>query len=238
MPSGWTCPYCNQIATITNANISRSEHDFNNNNKDEKLLRLQTFVIVCPNLECKEYSIQAALYKTKVQYSGAGQPFSAIDGPSLINWQLRPKSTAKVFPNYIPGPVRQDYEEACMVLNDSPKASATLSRRCLQGIIRDFWKISKNRLVDEIYDLKDKVDANTWAAIDAIRSIGNIGAHMEKDINLIIDVDPGEAELLIRLIETLFSDWYINRHNRDLQMQQIVAIAKAKADQKLGTVQP
>ena len=31
-----------------------------------------------------------------------------------------------------------------------------------------------------------------WQAIDAVRSIGNIGAHMEKDINLIVDVDPEE----------------------------------------------
>ncbi|MCB1884663.1 MAG: DUF4145 domain-containing protein [Geminicoccaceae bacterium] len=28
----------------------------------------------------------------------------------------------------------------------SPKASATLSRRCLQSMIRDFWTISKDTL--------------------------------------------------------------------------------------------
>ena len=28
-----------------------------------------------------------------------------------------------------------DYEEACAIVNLSPKASATLSRRCLQGMI-------------------------------------------------------------------------------------------------------
>jgi len=39
------------------------------------------------------------------------------------------------------------------------------------------------------------VDPLTWEAIDAVRKLGNIGAHMEKDINVIVDVDPEEAEL-------------------------------------------
>ena len=68
----------------------------------------------------------------------------------------------------------------------SPKASATLARRALQGMIRDYWKVSKGRLIDEIDAIKEKVDPITWKAIDAIRRIGNIGAHMEKDINVII----------------------------------------------------
>jgi hypothetical protein len=41
-------------------------------------------------------------------------------------------------------------------------------------------------------------------AIDIVRNIGNIGAHMEADINVIVDVDPDEAQTLIELIETLF----------------------------------
>jgi hypothetical protein len=36
---------------------------------------------------------------------------------------------------------------------------------------------------------------------------------MEADINVIVDVDPEEATLLISLIETLLTDWYIARHN-------------------------
>jgi len=62
----------------------------------------------------------------------------------------------------------------------------------LLGIIRNFWGISKSRLIDEINELKGRVDSTMWQAIDAVRSIGNIGAHMEKDINLIVDVDPEE----------------------------------------------
>jgi hypothetical protein len=67
-----------------------------------------------------------------------------------------------------------------------------------------------------------------WQAIDAIRTVGNIGAHMEKDIGVIIDVDPNEAGLLIRLIEVLLEEWYIRRHEREQHMKQIIEIAQAK----------
>jgi hypothetical protein len=135
---------------------------------------------------------------------------------------------AVVFPSYVPTPILDDYEEACKIRDLSPKASATLSRRCLQGIIRDFWGISKSRLVDEIEGIRDKVDVDTWAAIDAVRKIGNIGAHMERDINVIVDVEPEEAELLIGLIEMLVKDWYIARHKRQEHLRAITEAAQSK----------
>ncbi len=102
----------------------------------------------------------------------------------------------------------------------------------MQGIIRDFWEIKKDKLIQEIIELKGKVDSETWEAIDAVRSIGNIGAHMEKDINLIIDVDAKEASLLIGLIEILFRDWYISRHERQQHLKNIVKIADLKKQSK------
>jgi Domain of unknown function (DUF4145) len=227
MAKTWVCPFCNQIATITDSNISNNRHEFNNSNREGTVLWLDTYVTVCPNGECREYIIEATLYKTQ-----RVQGYREQAEPPLMRWQLRPKSKAIPLPSYIPSPLVTDYEEACLILNDSPKASATLSRRCLQGIIRDFWGITKDRLIDEIRELKSKVDSSTWSAIDAVRSIGNIGAHMEKDISLIVDVDPGEAEVLIQLLETLFKDWYVNRHEREVQMQKVIAIAQLKAEKK------
>lgn len=217
----WTCPYCQQVATITDHNVSVNTHAFNQENKDG-MLGLRTSVIVCPNSKCREYTIEAKLFKAKYtpNFSLVGQP--------LLARRLKPESAAKPFPAYIPAPVRQDYEEACLIAALSPKASATLSRRCLQGVIRDFWGIKKARLIEEINELQEKIDATTWQAIDAVRSIGNIGAHMEKDINLIVDVDPGEADLLIGLIEVLLQEWYIRRHEREEHMQKVIAAAKAK----------
>jgi hypothetical protein len=204
----WTCPYCRQVATITpDNNVNAQEHFFHNNNKSGGIVGLRTYVTVCPNSKCREFTMTAALYKT------VHGP--TIDGKAILFWNLKPQSSAKPFPDYIPAPIRHDYEEACLICNLSPKASASLARRCLQGIIRDFWGIAKARLIDEINALEGKIDATTWKAIDAVRSIGNIGAHMEKDINLIVDVDPGEADVLLRLIEVLLEEWYIRRHERE-----------------------
>jgi hypothetical protein len=99
-------------------------------------------------------------------------------------------------------------------------------------MIRDFWKISRPKLVNEIKELEGKVDPATWQAIDGVRSVGNIGAHMETDINLIVDVDPEEANTLIGLIEFLLKDWYITRHDREEHMQKVIDLAKSKADAK------
>lgn len=141
---------------------------------------------------------------------------------------IQPKSLAKQFPEYVPKAVRNDYEEACAIVNLSPKASATLSRRCLQGMIRDFFQISKKNLYDEIDAIKPNIPAEQWAVLDGLRRIGNIGAHMEKDINLIIDIEPDEAQKLIKLIELLIQQWYIERHNQQQLYADIIGIDNSK----------
>lgn len=71
-----------------------------------------------------------------------------------------------------------------------------------------------------------------WNAIDGIRSIGNIGAHMEKDIDLIIDVDLEEAETLLTLIEMLIDNWYIRRHEEEKLLTKIAQTAADKQAQR------
>lgn len=223
MTEAWDCPFCNRAATVGRDNISSNFFTFDDGNKDG-LLGVSVSTITCPNAACREYTISAALHRTKSKPGGGYQ----VLGAALMAWKLRPQSDARPFPDYIPAPILADYTEACLIRDLSPKASATLSRRCLQGMIRDFWAISSNRLIDEVNALKDKVDPATWAAIDAVRSIGNIGAHMEKDINLVIDVEPGEAQMLIGLIEILLRDWYVARHQRAERLASIVALAQGK----------
>jgi hypothetical protein len=100
----------------------------------------------------------------------------------------------------------------------------------LQGIIRDFWrgKIKPGRLAKEIEQLEDKVDDETWQAIDGVRSVGNIGAHMEEDINVIVDVEPHEAQLLVELIEILLRDWYVAREQKRLHLEAIRKLSAEK----------
>ena len=87
-------------------------------------------------------------------------------------------------------------------------------------------------LVNEIKEIEGKVDSLTWDAIEAVRKVGNIGAHMEKDINLIVDVEPQEAALLIGLIETLIKDWYVAKEDRKRHLFEIAKLAETKKPKK------
>ncbi|AAP81889.1 DNA binding protein [Streptococcus phage SM1] len=179
---------------------------------------------------CDKITIQTMncpnCHKVSIDIVGVGSQF-----PNRI-MHFNPISLAKVYPDYIPQAIRSDYEEAHAILNLSPKASATLSRRCLQGMIRDFWGISKARLVDEIDALKDLVDPSTKKVLDALRKLGNIGAHPEKDINLIVDIESHEAQKLLKFIELLMQKWYIERHDNEQLLQDILDLDKDKQDQR------
>ncbi|WP_445766511.1 DUF4145 domain-containing protein [Rheinheimera sp.] len=218
----WHCPYCDKGATITSSNFSGKLHVIDKCSKDEQIA-IHTAVITCPNSDCKEYAIDAKLFLWRY-IDGDWR----LEGEPLMEWALKPNSHAKQFPEYVPKAILSDYEEACLIRDLSPKASATLSRRCLQGMIRDFFDVKEKTLYLEISAIREKVESLTWDAIDAVRSIGNIGAHMEKDINLIIDVDANEAGLLIGLIESLIQDWYVARHERQKRLKLIVDIAESK----------
>lgn len=224
----WQCPFCNHHATIVSENFATNRFEFSNGNK-HKWQTLKAAVVVCPNPECLEYTLRVSLHDHVLM--GTNQ-YRDLDAKRA--WNLIPASDARVLPDYIPKPIVDDYNEACAIRDLSPKASATLSRRCLQGMIRDFFGVKKGRLVDEIDGIRESVDPSTWAGIDAVRQIGNIGAHMEKDINVIVDVDPAEAQLLINLIETLITDWYVVRHDRESRLQALVSVAVAKKSARSG----
>lgn len=128
----------------------------------------------------------------------------------------------------IPEAILQDYQEACLISKLSPKASATLSRRCLQGMIRDFHKVAKGTLSQEITAIKNKLDSEIFNSLNDLRLIGNVGAHTEKDINLIIDIEPDEALVLIALLELLFDQWYVYRHTSKLNYQRLSEIRSSQ----------
>lgn len=230
----WTCPYCGRPTTVTlpNYNSGQNHIDIKVSEHGE-LIGLGYTAIACPNPSCKKLTLTVRLGK------GNFATGRWLNTKVIHSWELLPESSAKPQPEYIPKPLRDDYIEACRIAGLSPKASATLSRRCLQGMIRDFWKTPKKpNLRQEIEAIQDKVDPGTWEAIDAVRSVGNIGAHMEHDINVIGDVEPREAELLIGLVETLFREWYVVRHEREERMSALVQLAAEKDEDRKGKGPP
>jgi hypothetical protein len=150
-------------------------------------------------------------------------------------YNIIPKSRAKQYPEYIPESIRRDYEEACNISDLSPRASVTLLRRCIQGMIRDFWDIKKNRLVDEIDELSNhpKITPEKRDALQALREIGNIGAHPEKD-DIDINISADEANEMIVLVDFFMNDWYICRHNEEENAKTIKEISSKKKMQRKG----
>ena len=99
------------------------------------------------------------------------------------------------------------------MLQDSAKASAALSRRCLQHVLREKARVKKSNLADEIQQVLDsrKLPSHLAEGIDAVRNIGNFGAHPIKSTNTgeIVDVEPGEAEWNLDVLEGLFDFYFV-----------------------------
>lgn len=133
-------------------------------------------------------------------------------------------------PGEVPPSIAEDYKEACLVLADSPKASAALSRRCLQHLLRQAAGVKPGDLSDEIQQVLDtnKLPSLIAENIDAVRNIGNFAAHpiKSKSTGEIVDVEPNEAEWNLDVLESLFDLYYV-----------LPAKAKARKDalnKKLG----
>ena len=209
----YVCPYCGTQQAFENS-FSTQDVLYGDQSIEDKEKRFILFSIRCSNGRCRKITVIAR---------------NRSDGHQV---DIAPQHVFRQFPDYIPAPIRADYEEASQILDLSPKAAATLLRRCLQGMIRDFWGISKSRLIDEVMELKNHVPAAQWKAIDGLRQLGNIGAHMEKDVNLIIDIEKEDALGLLQLIELLMIQWYVNRHEQELLYNTITNTAATKAAEK------
>ena len=127
--------------------------------------------------------------------------------PDFYNWVLvKPKAISRnPLPPEVPPEFANDYNEACLVLVDSPKASAALSRRCLQNLLREKAKTTKKDLYDQIQEVIDSKKLPSYLSedLDAVRNIGNFGAHpiKSKVTGEIIEVEPGEAEWNLDILE-------------------------------------
>ncbi|WP_244100386.1 DUF4145 domain-containing protein [Burkholderia ambifaria] len=146
-------------------------------------------------------------------------PFLAY--PRVVNRQKPPQQ--------VPAHIAEDYVEACLVLADSPKASAALSRRCLQAVLREHGYEQR----DLAPAIQAALNSGTLPALvaeslDAIRNIGNFAAHPMKDTNTgaILPVEAEEAEWNIEVLSDLFDFYYV----QPARLQARRAALNAKLD--------
>jgi hypothetical protein len=139
------------------------------------------------------------------------EPFGKYN---IVERLIEPKAISRSpLPKEVPEPFANDYKEACLILADSPKASAALSRRCLQNIIHEKAKIKErdlNKEIDKLLESK-QLPSHLAESVDAIRNIGNFAAHPIKSKNTgeIVDVEPGEAEWTLDVLEGLFDHYFV-----------------------------
>ena len=234
----WICPHCGmrQISTDSNYDsfqATASIGEFREISSKGRALLITGNALCCANPECTRATVQIRLNSSFRDTAGRMN-----EGRQFLSEQLYPKPHGKPFPNFVPEFLLEDYREAWSIAALSPKASATLARRCLQSMIRDFCDIHERTLFLEIGVLEQRlnddalpkgVEAETVEAMRALKDLGNIGAHMTEVEGKIVDVEPEEAETLLGLIEMLFSDWYIARAKRQ---ERLAAIQKIAHDKK------
>lgn len=220
----WHCPFCGKEQAVTgNARLAAFADLTIENTEGPR--RLVVKFVVCPDPACRRFSLNVSLHSLEVVGN------RSYTGKHLKSWPLVPPSRAKSFPVALPPGVLEDYREACLALEFSPKIAAALSRRCLSGMIRDYWQVQPGSLGDEFRQIKGTVDPLTWEAIEAVRSTGMIGARMDSEGAEVMETEQGEARLLIGLIETLIHDWYVARQERRRRLDVIRQIG-AETDEK------
>lgn len=165
----------------------------------------------CPNEACRKLIVDIASGDART-----GGQYSQVLGLKNISnrFTARPFTSSRPpVPPEVDKVFADDYKEACLILTFSPKASAALSRRCLQSILRDKAGVKMGDLSMEIQQIIDSKSLPTHLSesIDAVRNIGNFAAHPMKSRSTgeIVEVEFGEAEWLLDVLEALFDFYFV-----------------------------
>ena len=222
-----SCPYCGINFSLEGVNADNSfprfgrSHPFSGGSsggdRDEVSYSITSHK--CPS--CKKPIMWINEIQTK----------NAVDQPNrkLSTTLLFPKHAVKQVPAGVPEWLAADFREAHDTLAISPKASAALSRRCLQNLIRQQEGIVEKSLCAEVDKLLKLKKLPTYLAddLDAIRQVGNFAAHPVKDLSTgeVVDVEAGEAEWTFQVLEELVKFYYVevpkSKARRDAFNQKI-----------------
>ncbi|WP_082533090.1 DUF4145 domain-containing protein [Pelomonas sp. Root1237] len=234
----WTCSICGHHSTLHDADRHRVSVDLwadTSVGEDDEGFVVFPALVRCPNKKCRQQHLAVSAVYGKTGENSSGRTSVIPDYSRRVGigrFTFLPTTTAPLSGD-VPAGVQADYREAHLICELSPKASATLARRALQGMIRDYWGVSKNTLANELKEIETKCDADVYQAMMAVKSVGNIGAHPERDISVIIDIEPGEAKQLLDLVHLLDQEWYVARAHKRARLASMTALGQVKsAEQK------
>ena len=160
---------------------------------------------LCPSCKVK------IVWMNEVSNEKVGDQYLANVKSTTLLWPRNPLCRV---PTGVPEPLASDFREAHDTLPISPKASAALSRRCLQMLILDQEGIHDRNLIDQVKELlaRNKLPAHLASELDAIRNLGNFAAHPQKDqsTGAVIDVQSGEAEWTLEILKALLTFYFVD----------------------------
>ncbi len=148
-----------------------------------------------------------------------------------------PKHDKSVAPEEVEEDLRQDYREAYLCLDISPRASVALSRYCLQKLIKKTTDIKNDNLNSAINELLNKniIPSDVSDLLHAIRKIGNYGVHPSevKNTNLIVEVRYEEAKWLLDIIYRLFDVFYVEPIKKEKRKTEVNEILKSMGKEEI-----
>jgi hypothetical protein len=132
-------------------------------------------------------------------------------------------------PKEVPQEFAEDYVEAWTILGDSPRASAALSRLCLERILVEKSGVPGVTGKNLKQDIERVVQSNSLPSsisklLDAPRLLGNLAVHARKssETGTVLPVEPWEAEFCLEIIGLLFDHYFVAANKNEERLKRLM----------------
>ena len=188
------CPHCS-VTVFLQRSLKGIDNDVDGN--------WLVYYSTCPNCQRLVIELHRARHP---DVTGIADQLVTLAYPKSIQRNLPPPEVPEEF--------TKDYLEAALIVRDSPKASAALSRRLLQHLLREKAGADQRNLFDAIQHVVDQgnLPSHIAESLHTLRELGNFAAHPNKSTNTaeVIEVEHGEAEWCLDVIDALYDHYFVS----------------------------
>ncbi len=226
------CPHCrrpipelwlpfvvvNELDGRPAEHISTSVYDFRSM---QEAYRAEVQWMRCPAPDCLKVIIRARSYQYSPEDENRGRrpalfapsenrgPQASTDWKDGDWWFAVPRRGAAREPHPdVPEKYAQDYREAALIMEDSPQASAALTRRVLSHLLADDFGFEQHNLTDQInaFNKDQKYPDDIKEALHQVRDNGDFAAHVLRDVETgeVVKVTLADALWNLDVLDTMF----------------------------------
>lgn len=223
----FTCPHCQVLSQMTFAVPFRIQQGLCNNLEKlrQDILKIKSYITENIDNDIKNMAEFATFYG---QYVNA---FAICQNPScqkISIWidekMVYPKPRLTPLPNDdLPDDIKADYEEASLIVQDSPRGACALLRLALQKLM---MHLGKDKNLDRVIKnlMQENIDEDLRKALDSVRVVGNSAVHPNE---LEIRDKPEIAFQLFKLINFIANEVLTSRKEiREFYNENIPDTAK------------